>query len=335
MKINSIINGFKGLSYFQQRELLEQFKLALSESKPILEHKKLDKQCIYCSSIKVYKHGIYKNGGSRFRCQDCKKSYNELTGTSIHCIKKKELWDRFIELMLDSKSIRYISKELKLNVKTVFDWRHKVLASFENIYKKKFENIVEIDDVYFSFNQKGRKNNFIKTEKIKRQGPRENAVSVLFTMDRNKTYDVKLVKFGKLDIASLNKVVDKSRFSKNIVCSDSNWSLVNMFEEMNLVHKTFKTGLKQYSVDGIYHVNNLNNFIGRTRQWISYNFHSVSTKYLSHYLNWFVMLQILKDKGEKNNKFWDYLLLDNRAFERNKNKETNYSEFLKLSGIKN
>lgn len=157
-----IANQFSQLSYQDQRNLLEALKLKLSESKPILEHKKEVTNCVHCGSENFYKHGAYKNGGRRFHCQDCKKSFNELTGTSIHAIKKKELWDRFIELTLESRSIRYVANELNLNVKTVFDWRHKLLCSFDKIFTKKFENIVEIDDVHFNFNQKGRRKNFVK-----------------------------------------------------------------------------------------------------------------------------------------------------------------------------
>ena len=73
--------------------------------------------------------------------------------------------------------------------------------------------------------------------------------------------------------------------------------------------------------------------IGRTRVWIRYNFHSVSTKYLNNYMNWFVMLQILKHKEGRNNKFWDYALMDSKAFERNKTVEDNYTKMLELSGV--
>lgn len=153
-------------------------------------------------------------------------------------------------------------------------------------------------------------------------------------MDRYKTYDVRLVKVGKLDIVSLNKAVDKSRFNKsNVISSDSDWSLSNLFKEMGLVHKTFKTGNKVYSTEGIYHVNTLNNFVGRTREWLKYNFHSVSTKYLAHYLNWYVMLQILKRVDGKNNKLWDYALNDTKAFDRNRETEKNYRDMLELSNV--
>ena len=117
MKSINIIRDFGKLSYNDQKQLLNQLKFTVSESKPILAHRKISKECINpdCKSVKIYKHGKSVEGGQRYRCQDCKKSFNELTGTSIHCVKKKYLWDRFIELMLESKSVRYISKELEVS----------------------------------------------------------------------------------------------------------------------------------------------------------------------------------------------------------------------------
>lgn len=331
MKSINIIRDFGKLSYEEQKQLLGQLKHTLSSSKPILSHRKIRKECINpdCKSVKIYKHGHYSNGSSRYRCQDCKKCFNELTGTSIHCVKKKELWDRFIELMLESKSVRHISKELEISPTTVFEWRHKVLCSFNDLYKKKFKKVVETDDVYFPLNQKGRKKNFIPKQK-KKQGTSDQKVSVLFTMDRFKTYDVKLVKVGKMDIKNLDRVLDRSRFVKdNIICSDSDKSLMNLFSELNLEHKTFKTGLKQYSSGKGYHVNNLNNLVGRLKEWIGYNFHTVSTKYLINYLNWFVMMEVLKGKRDKTGKMWDYTLMDNKTFKRSKVVEETYQNFLK------
>ncbi len=328
MKKSSILNQFNKLSYSQQQELLEQLKQTLSENRPILNHKKIEKSCIHCGSNFVYKHGKYKNGGTRFHCQDCKKSYNELTGTSIHCIKKKELWDRFIGLMLDSKSIRHISKELGISTKTVFGWRHKVLCSFDELFTKEFKGFVETDSVLFRFDQKGIKKDKRKKVGRKMRGVSNQKVNVLFTMDRYKTYDFKLVKFGKLTIKSVRDVISKDRFNKgNVICSDQDNSLIRVFKEMGMEHHTFKSGLGDHG-SGLYHVNTLNNTVGSMKKWMSYNFHSVSTKYLGHYLNWFSVLQILKDKNKKEDLFWNYLLHDNNTFERNKGIDDRYNQLL-------
>ncbi len=329
MKANNknIIKQFASLTYEEQQILLNDLKNTLSESKPILNHRKINSQCIYCPSVKVYKHGKAVNGGQRYRCQDCKQSYNVLTGTSIHYIKKKELWDRFIGLMLDSKSIRHIAAELNLSTKTVFEWRHKVLSSFEEIFVKKFNGEVEIDPVYFRFNQKGRKKDLIETGR-KFRGISNQQATVLLTMDRNKTYDFKLVKFGKLYLKDLEGVIDIKKFDMvNKIYSDSEASIIKYFAKQNISHEMFVAS--EGHGKGKIHVNTLNNTKMRLSGWIDYNFNSVSTKYLKNYLNWFAVLEILKKKKNKTNKIWDYILMDGKTFKRQKGIEDNYQDFIK------
>ena len=334
-QINNILSQFSTLSSEDKRNLLNKLKVELSESKIILDHKKTPKNCPHCGHDKIWKHGLYKDGGKRFQCQkvECKKTFNELSGTSIHGIKKKHLWDRFIDMMLDSKTIRETSLELKLSTKTVFDWRHKVLSSLNNLFTKEFKGIVETDDVYFRFDQKGRKKNnplYIKKSKKKR-GISSDQISVMVTMDRYKTMDFKVVKIGKLCKKGMERVINKDRFNThNIICSDKNQSIINFYSEMKLTHKTFIVSKGEYVKDGIYHVNTLNNTVGRLVKWVSGNFISVSTKYLQNYLNWFLIIEILKNEKDelKSNQFWNYLLGDSTTFERFHEIENSYVEFL-------
>lgn len=332
MKTNNILRNFEKLTYAQQSEMLETLKQTLSKSKPILQHKKLNKECIYCHKTKVYKHGTYKNGGTRFRCQDCKRSYNELTGTSIHRIKKKELWDRYIELMFQSKSLEYIANELDINFRTAFLWRHKILSSFENLFTKEFKGIVETDDVFFDFNQKGRKK---KRHKIfgAKQGASDYQVSVMGTMDRYRTFDFKVIKLGAVNSAILGEKMKDTLLrlnSENVICSDRSRALGKFIRTTGLTHRTI-ISKKGKNVDGIYHVNTLNGSVNLIKRWIGQNFINVSTKYLKNYLNWYVMLEMLEDSKKRNDKFWDFTLVDNKTWERNREIENEYQKILKIA----
>lgn len=257
MKTDKLLKQFSTLTYVQQNELLEKLKQSVSSSKPILQHKKLNKECIYCKGTKVYKHGTYANGGTRYRCQDCKKSYNELTGTSIHCIKKKDVWDRYIDLMFQSKSVKEISKEIGISYKTSFTWRHKILSSFENIFTKEFKGIVETDDVGFTFNQKGRKRNK-RVLSGKRNRKLEYNVCVLMTMDRYKTYDFRMVKIGSLDTKNIHRVMDTNKFNEeNVICSDRSPVLLGYIRSTGITSRSI-ISKKGKNVDGVYHGNTLN-----------------------------------------------------------------------------
>jgi transposase-like protein len=166
---NKFVIAFKTLSIQQKNEVLKQLQLEVIDETKIISQRQLSltHKCPHCDSTKVIKFGQYK-GTNRYKCNSCNKTFNDLTGTSVSCIKKKKLWLKALDLMLESKSIRYTAKELKVSTKTVFDWRHKILSSLENIFKKDFKGIVEMDDILFRFNQKGRRSNKIDLGKKQR-----------------------------------------------------------------------------------------------------------------------------------------------------------------------
>ena len=58
------------------------------------------------------------------------------TNTIFFSSKKPlTLWKRYIDLMIEGKSLRYIAKELNITLQTSFYWRHKILTK-----KKKNDN---------------------------------------------------------------------------------------------------------------------------------------------------------------------------------------------------
>ncbi len=338
MNFQDFSDSFKTLPYQKQQEIIQLLSKQVIESRPILNHKEKPTSCPHCNHSTIHKHGTYKikngdnvrvTGGTRYQCQGCKKTFNELTGTSIHGIKKTEEFRDFVEQMFEGNSIRKIAEKLCLSTKTVFEWRHKTLESFSKIFTKKFKGIVETDDVIIGFNQKGRKNNFRKIGKRKRGVNNDQDVSVMVSMDRYKTIDLKLVCYGKVTTQNLYREMNMNRFNdENIVVSDKSRALVRFFKTLEFEHMTFLAKDHVHPQFPIYHVNNLNNLVGRLKQWIKECFSSVSTKYLQNYLNYFLMLEILKSDNDMKDKWWDFMLDDVNTFKRSKNVEEKYQEFL-------
>ena len=321
----NIISQFNSLNYQQQRDLLQQLQQTLSSSRPILEHRHLT-CCPHCECEKVYKHANYKNGGSRFKCTNCKKTFNELTGTSLHGIHKKEQWDGFIKLMLESKTVRQISKELGIDKETALHWRHKALSAFNDLYTKRFKGVVETDDTYFRINQKGSRNVIYLGRRLR--GISNQKISVMITADRYKSIDLTIIKRGKLTTGGLKKKMDLDRFNKsNIIYSDSAKAIENFFTYLGIQHETF-VAEEKYSQDGKVHVQTVNNITGRLKNWIKLNFNNVSTKYLHNYLNWFMMLEVLKGQSNKEDKMWDYLMKSTDATNEFKNIDNNYHNLI-------
>jgi transposase-like protein len=166
-KQSEILSIVSGLNESQKRMILRHlhldFLLGFEEGDDVTLFKDYvseNPHCPDCDSEHIKKNGHYR-GKQRFVCKACSRSLGLLTGTCVHGIHKKKLWTAFVELSLESKSIRYISKKLSLSVPTVFDWRHKLLSSLSEIFSKEFHGIVEMDDVMVRLNQKGRRKDFI------------------------------------------------------------------------------------------------------------------------------------------------------------------------------
>ena len=121
-------------------KLLEQLKILTPSQKDKLQstlHKSSEsekvsvvidtvKDCPYCSSKSFQKWGVRSNL-QRYRCNQCYKTFNALTGTPLSRLRHKEVWLDFIEDLTQSKSIRESAKHCGVDKSTTFGWRHRML----------------------------------------------------------------------------------------------------------------------------------------------------------------------------------------------------------------
>ncbi|WP_186434960.1 IS1 family transposase [Gillisia sp. Hel_I_86] len=113
--------------------------------------------CPHCEDSDIYGHGHYK-GRRRYKCRPCHKTFNDFTGTAVDGIKKLEKFQEYLLLVVESVTIRKAAEKIGVNVKTIFDWRHKLLSSLEVLNGTGFSGIVECDDKQLDINDKGRRN---------------------------------------------------------------------------------------------------------------------------------------------------------------------------------
>jgi transposase-like protein len=336
MKDADIIKALLKLPLGKRRELVEKVKDTLyAEDRYLTVRQDVlggEIKCQHCDSEKVKKFGFFQ-GRHRYFCHACGRTFTELTGTSIAGIKKKDKWEKFIKLMMDGKSIRDIAGELKVSTKTVFDWRHKVLSSFQTVFTKRFKGIVELDDAHFTFDQKGRKSKRKRIGKKKR-GDSDQKATVVITSDRYNTVDMKLTKMGRIAEKDLKRVLKMDRFNKEnlVLCSDRHPSIAAYFKKLNLNHKKIYANGGQYVAgkNGEYHVQTVNNLTGRFREFIKHNYKSVATKYLQNYLWLFQMNTILKKDKHALDSFLKFSLKDDRTIERYRHIEKEYQKFLRI-----
>ncbi|KAA6348694.1 hypothetical protein EZS27_003838 [termite gut metagenome] len=98
--------------------------------------------CPHCGGKHYRRYGKAR-GAQRFKCKDCNRTFTEYTGTWLDGIHKKSLAEPYISLMIEEYSLDKIKEKLHINKKTAFDWRHKILSSYEQNTGDEFEGVVE------------------------------------------------------------------------------------------------------------------------------------------------------------------------------------------------
>jgi len=151
-------------------ELLNEYTLAdkiVSVANTVNQNRRVT--CPHCCNTNIYGHGTYR-GRSRYKCKSCKKTFNDNTGTAIDGIKKVSEFQAYLNLLIDSVSIRKAAKKLDLNISTVFSWRHKLLSALSTKNGSQFIGIVECDDKQLDISEKGNKK--LERESYKRPSDR-------------------------------------------------------------------------------------------------------------------------------------------------------------------
>ena len=251
--------------------------------------------CPHCQSFDIYGHGSYKQR-KRYKCKSCIKTFNDLTGTAMDGIKKVDEFQDYLVLMIESMSIRKAAKKIGVNVKTIFDWRHKLLSCLSVLNGEEFSGIVECDDKQLSINNKGSRNLERKaykrpSDRKTKRGVSNDKVSIVVATDRNDNPVMRIAKIGRIDVSSIENTIGELIKPENVLCSDSHPSIIRWAKDRKMEHHTFIAS--KHIKDKCYHVQHVNSIDNRYERWIK-PFYGVSTKYLSGYLNWFVLLQKIK-----------------------------------------
>ncbi len=283
--------------------------------------------CPHCGHLKYVKFGIDK-GAQRYKCKSCKKNFTEYTGTWMAGIHKKDKIDEYVVLMLEEKSLDKIKEELKINKKTAFDWRHKILSSLNETEKDSFTGITESDETFMLLSEKGKRTLSRKGKKrgtkAKKKGISSEQVAIIVTADRAGQQEFSVATLGRIKKIDIEKSIGGRICDKTILCSDSHVSYKGFAIDNSLEHHAIRADLKQYVKDGVYHVQHVNSLHNKLKKWLNEQFWGVSTKHLQQYLNWFRVKEALKRTEQPLSEFANKTILDVRAYSRYCEIDQNY-----------
>ncbi len=257
--------------------------------------------CPHCQAQTIRANGTLK-GVQRYVCNGCGKNFSQTTGKFWYNIKKKDKISRYLHCLLSGFSIRKSAQETGISIQTSFDWRHKLLVSFGGASAEEFRGIVESDDLFFTFSEKGKRGLERPARHRggdgKKPGISEDEVAVIATCDRSGNKDFKVATRGRISKKDLDKALGGKLGKAEALCSDSHRSYGAFARGQQITHKKFNASSGSRTVEKVYHVQNVNNMDMRLRKFMA-QFNGVATKYLQNYLNWFLALEKIKKSTER------------------------------------
>ncbi|KAA6324200.1 hypothetical protein EZS27_026439 [termite gut metagenome] len=113
---------------------------------------------------------------------------------------------------------------MHINKKTAFDWRHKILSSYEQNTGDEFEGVVESDETFFDHAQKGSRH--LKRPPRKRgNAPKKGGIStdkaaVIVSKDRSKSVKMTVSTMGRVTKSDIRESLQHPLPKESILCSD-------------------------------------------------------------------------------------------------------------------
>lgn len=320
-ELTDFITYFKSSTLEEQQTIVDNLLVLMQTNlnEDLINRVPKDKQqinCPHCKSNDIQANGT-NNGVQRYRCKSCGKNFSETTGTPLAWLKKKDKWSHYLHCMLKGYPLRKCATEVSIGLQTSFDWRHKILSAFKTVSPERFASILESDEIFFLESDKGNKR--LKRPARKRGGTAKTAgiskeqIAVVVARDRQDHADMKIATRGRISKKNLDDIFENKIENGTILCTDSHRSYSAFARSQGLQHEKIKANKGQYVKDQVFHVQHVNNMTQRLRSWMV-RFNGVSTKYLQNYLNWFLVLEKLKDSSNKMSTLALFALSTNQAW---------------------
>lgn len=234
--------------------------------------------CIHWGNV----HGL-----PRYRCGECHKTFNALTGTPLARLRHRECWAEYARALIDSTTVREAARRCGIHKDTAFRWRHRFLALPAHSKPLHLHGIVEADETYFLESHKGERDLPRPPRKrggvAAKRGLSHEQIPVLIARDRDRvTTDAVL---PKADSQSVSAVLTPIIDADAVLCSDGNVIYRVFAKKAHIAHRPINLSAGIRVVDNAFHVQNVNAYDSRLKGWMA-RFHGVATKYLPNYLGW-------------------------------------------------
>jgi transposase-like protein len=274
--------------YNALRNILFPNKIPASGLSERLKERRFHKglSCPHCLSEQICRHGAYRER-QRYRCKDCRKTFNDATGTPLAGTHLENKWMDYIECMVEGLALRKISDKLEISLTTAFTWRHKILNALKRMEKVNFKGVLEVDETHLLESRKGDRNITDRAPrerggKSSKRGISNDQDCILVARDRTGQTHAQLACRGRISLQQAKLVLDGALEEVTVLCSDAHGTWKAFARDGDINHVVLNASKKR-RVSDVYHIQNVNSFHGRFKGWLD-RFNGVSSKFLDNYL---------------------------------------------------
>jgi len=277
------------LSQRQREQLLALLRpaIGLDQACATIEQARSVSACPHCDGRRLHRHG-HDRGLQRYRCCSCRKTFSALTGTPLARLRHRGSWLDYLEKMLDGQSVRKAADALGVHRNTSFRWRHRFLHLVKHDRPTALTGIAEADEMFLLESQKGSRKLDRAPRKragvASRRGINGEHVCILVARDRTGATVDFVTGRGAVTMAQLQRhllpVLDKDV----LLVTDSHPAYRAFARIHDISHEAVNLQAGE-RVRGAVHVQNVNAYHRRFRQWLA-RFNGVASRYLPNYLGW-------------------------------------------------
>ena len=291
-QMTRLIHSLPQLTPHQRQQLASSLQALMdrSQASAIIEaHAGDGRACPHCASLRLVRNGS-ANGLQRFKCRQCARTFNALTGTPLARLHLRARWMGQAQALGEGLSLNQAAQRLAVAQSTAFRWRHRFLACPRSLQARQLLGIAEADESYLLASCKGQRG---LVRKARRRGGKALAgcrgseyTPVLMARDRAGATVNLLLETNKA--ASVHAALKPLLAPDTVLCTDGSITLASAARALGVQHQAVNVSRGQ-RVSGPWHVQNVNAYVSRLRGWLQ-RFKGVATKYLDSYLGWFRML---------------------------------------------
>ena len=294
-----LVASAEGLTREQRRDFREVLRVRDETDgvQRLVQESMVERHCCpHCTSESVVKFG-FSSGSQRFRCKDCRKTFNSLTGTPFSRLRNKEKLLENAACMVDGLSVRKTAARMGISVRKAFRWRHKFLGFLNTQKPLALSGVVEADETFFPVSYKGQKKGRPRMAKKRsgktRDGAGTEKTPVVVAVQRGTqvTFDQVLPAATAKDLTqALKPVLGKDA----VLSTDGNAAYWTVAKELEVESGFFISAYHGKGGNGTWHVQSVNRYDSSLKGWMA-RFRGVATKYLANYLGWRRLLDRFKD----------------------------------------